>query len=59
MGTWSKGSIEIVCEHCDAEHTADYQNLPVRERGSFNCLKCGKQAFKWNGGIDYSNWKLK
>lgn len=44
---------------CDAVHTATQQNLPNRERGHFNCLKCGKEVLRWNGGVDYSDWQLK
>ena len=57
--TWEKGTREFTCPNCGAIHSASYVNLPVRERGEFNCLKCGAlRIHHWNGGVDYDNWKL-
>jgi len=59
MATWNKSEVERDCMECGAIHTVTQFNLPVREKGSFDCLVCGKMAFRWNGSVDYFDWKLK
>ncbi len=56
--TWEKGTREIGCPECGAKRLANFMNLPAREQGSFDRLVCGKQSDRWNGGVDYSGWRL-
>jgi hypothetical protein len=58
MATWRTGTGIEDCPHCGAQHSFTYQDLPVREKGSQACLKCGKELMSWNGARDYSGFKL-
>jgi len=58
MGTWDVGPGEIDCPHCGAKHEYVYHDYPQRDRGSQNCLACGKLLTEWRGTRDYSDFKL-
>ncbi len=58
MATWEKGKTEFECPHCGEKYECTYMNFPARDKGSFNCEKCGKEARSWDGCIDYFDFKL-
>ena len=57
MAKWATGKQEFACS-CGAKYEAHYKDFPERERGSFNCLKCGIEVLKWKGTRDYLQWDL-
>ena len=55
--TWEKGHKLFECSGCGAKWRASYFNVPVREKGSFDCTDCGTQVLRWNGSTDYDDWE--
>jgi uncharacterized protein with PIN domain len=58
MALSSTGIAEIRCEKCGARYRATYQDGPQRERGTFDCQKCGDTFWRWNGSRDWLDMKL-
>lgn len=54
MATWDKTKYIIECEKCRKNYNVVKFELPVREKGLFNCTKCGHEIKRWNGGVDYT-----
>lgn len=41
--------LEITCSKCGTRHGLIKISIPVRDKDSINCLKCGNEdIFKWN-----------
>jgi predicted RNA-binding Zn-ribbon protein involved in translation (DUF1610 family) len=55
--TWEKGTRTFECPGCSTVWRAEYINLPVREKGQFECKDCGTLVIRWNGGVDYSGFQ--
>ena len=53
MATWDKTESIVKCGKCGKEYKEIKHEIPVREKGSFNC-SCGYQINRWNGGVDYT-----
>lgn len=58
VSAWTKGTTEFDCPNCGARYSANYQDFPVRDKGSFNCSKCNHEVHRWNGTRDYTGWTL-
>ena len=40
---------EVTCPKCGTRHGLTKKSIPVRDKDSINCLKCGNEdIFKWN-----------
>ncbi|UUE59005.1 hypothetical protein [Pectobacterium aroidearum] len=53
MATWNTTRYIVKCEKCGKEYNVIKHELPMREKGYFNC-KCGNELERWNGGVDYT-----
>ncbi|MEZ7506069.1 hypothetical protein QO182_12670 [Flavobacterium sp. Arc2] len=41
--------LEITCPKCDTKHGLKKISIPVRDKDSIDCLKCGnEEIYKWN-----------
>ncbi|WP_408868672.1 MJ0042-type zinc finger domain-containing protein [Asaia sp. VD9] len=52
---WGHGEgDDFTCPHCQARYAVTIMRLPVRERDSATCQKCGKVMNTWNSTETYS-----
>ncbi len=58
MATWDITKSIVECEGCGTKYQETKHQLPVREKGSYDCRVCGKEINRWNGGVDYSYSKI-
>ena len=43
----------IECEECSARYKIFKQSIPIRDKDSIECHKCGAELKRWNGGVMY------
>ncbi len=58
MATWDVSEKVVKCEGCGAKYLETKQQLPLREKGSYDCRECGTRINHWNGGVDFSYSKI-
>jgi transcription elongation factor Elf1 len=54
---WEKGTKVFECAGCGTKWKASTFNVPVREKGAFECKVCNTLVHRWNGSTDYDDWE--
>jgi predicted nucleic acid-binding Zn ribbon protein len=54
MATWDVTKYSAKCDKCGKKYNVEKFEQPVREKGRFNCTKCGNEMKNCNGSVDYT-----
>ena len=49
---------QIVCSHCDAQHTVRWHRLPCRAPYRLTCKRCGETLAEGKSVADYDEPRL-